>query len=699
MTSYEKILEPLQVGTHVWRNRVIKAPSSTLFFGPRQQCNDHVIGPYEAMATGGAAAVILGGMLCDDPKMLIDVATDDVYPYGYEGYPFGGLYDDSFIPGLRKLTDAVHAHGCEIITQVFQNGAALETKGGSWCSSTVAEEDLPSPIPSCFPTHGLTLEEIAAFKDRYFAAAERAQKAGFDGIEVHAANGYLIASFLTRVWNSRDDQYGPQSFENRTRLVRELIEGIRQRCGADFIVGVRMNGQEFGHERATTIEEATAMAKLIEAAGPDYISVTGYGYGPNPMQYAADFWMVPEVLPDYRPYGDRAKEGLMVPPAAAIKRAVSVPVLGVGTLTSESAEQLIESNTFDAGLFACGLWADPEIANKLADGHPEDIRRCNRCGTCEELLAPPHGRRCRVNPQFGNEKMLTVEPAPKAKNVMVIGGGVAGMQTAITAARRGHQVTLYEKESSLATTLSVATMVKGTECEKVTYLIDYLLAQTKKYSNLTVKLKTTVTPELVKQCAPDVLVVATGGRYTVPSIPGIDLKIVQTVPSLEKLAEKPLKLFGPSALSKLSQIALPGIGKKCVVLGAQIEGIQGAVFLAARGKEVTVLDESEEVAGRMPNRFAERDLPWLRDKGVEIITGVKLQAVDKKGVMFEEAGVAKRIDADSVLVFMAPEGDLGLYNTVKNQAPEVYAVGACRGVDHSLMVNAMAEGFEVGSRI
>ena len=150
MTSYEKILEPLQVGTHVWRNRVIKAPSSTLFFGPRQQCNDHVIGPYEAMATGGAAAVILGGMLCDDPKMLIDVATDDVYPYGYEGYPFGGLYDDSFIPGLRKLTDAVHAHGCEVITQVFQNGAALETKGVLGVPPLWQKKTCRAPFPLAF---------------------------------------------------------------------------------------------------------------------------------------------------------------------------------------------------------------------------------------------------------------------------------------------------------------------------------------------------------------------------------------------------------------------------------------------------------------------------------------------------------------------------------------------------------------------
>ena len=137
-------------------------------------------------------------------------------------------------------------NGCELIAQIFQNGAAIKTKGGAWCSSTLTADELPSPEPYCNPTRGLSLEEIEAFKERYFAAAERAKKAGLDGIEVHAANGYFLLSFVSRVWNHRDDQYGCQSVENRTRLVCEIIRGVKERCGEDFIVGVRTNGQEYG---------------------------------------------------------------------------------------------------------------------------------------------------------------------------------------------------------------------------------------------------------------------------------------------------------------------------------------------------------------------------------------------------------------------------------------------------------------------
>ena len=259
MKAYEKLLEPITIGTHQWRNRMVKAPSSAMSWDPGQFCNERIIGLYDAISKGGASAIILGGMICDDPATLIDDADGGVYTV--ETYPLGGLYDDKFIPGLSQLADAVHGNGCELIAQIFQNGAAIKTKGGAWCSSTLTADELPSPEPYCNPTRGLSLEEIEAFKERYFAAAERAKKAGLDGIEVHAANGYFLLSFVSRVWNHRDDQYGCQSVENRTRLVCEIIRGVKERCGEDFIVGVRTNGQEYGHPDAITIEEGVEIAK------------------------------------------------------------------------------------------------------------------------------------------------------------------------------------------------------------------------------------------------------------------------------------------------------------------------------------------------------------------------------------------------------------------------------------------------------
>lgn len=664
------------------------------------------------MAKGGTAAVILGAGISDDPRMLLEDATMDSYPYGYRGYPFLGLYDDKFIPGLRRLTDATHAYGCEAIVQIFQNAAALPlTKGGAWCASTWAEDELPSPVPFCFPTRGLSVEEIHAFEDRYVAAAKRAQGTGFDGVEVHAANGYLIASFVSRIWNKRDDEYGCQSIENRTRLACELISRIRRECGPGFIVGVRMNGQKFGHERANTLQEGGQIAEYLERAGADYISVTGYGYGPVPFQYAADYWQYPEPDRDMAPYMARLDDGFLIEPAANVKRHVSVPVFGIGALTADKCERLIGEGKIDLGLMARGLWADPEIANKLIEGSPEDIRRCNRCGTCDDFCLNHYGKgldvlgniavkRCRVNPAFGREAEFTPQPAERAKNVLVVGGGVAGLEAARVAAQRGHKVTLCEKQSVLAIEPALAAMVKGTALEDVPALASWLIGQAKKMQGLTIKTRCEVTPQMVRSMAPDVVIVANGWEYDIPQIDGIDSRNVTTIPDLMKLAETPLKVFGPKTMNKLSEIALPGIKKDCVIIGAQIEAIQGAIFLLKRGKNVAIVDDEDTVGARMPGRYLARSLPYLKRHGVPIYTGVTYGSIDKGSVSFTtKDGEAKRLDCGSVLVFKSPKENLALYESLKDLAPEVYAVGACTGTETSLMVDALSQAREVACKL
>lgn len=699
MATYEKLLEPIRIGTHTWRNRIVKAPSSAMSWDPGQFCNDRIIGLYDAISKGGTSAIILGGMICDDPETLID--DNDGGVYTVNTYPLGGLYDDKFIPGMAELAKVCHDNGCELIAQIFQNGAAIKTKGGAWCSSTFSAEELPSPAPYCNPTRGLSLEEIAAFKERYIDAAERAKKAGLDGIEVHAANGYFLLSFASRVWNKRTDQYGCQSIENRTRLACEIIRGVKERCGEDFIVGVRTNGQEYGHPDAITIEEGVEIAKAYDAAGADYISVTGYGYGPVPMQFALDYWMYPtpdEDMKQFLPRLDGA--GLSVPPAAAIKAAVKAPVFGVGFATPEKAEMALEEGACDLAMFARGLWADPEMANKLAEGRPEDLRRCNHCATCDELrMSEPVHRKCRVNPAFLREREMAVTPAEVKKKVLVVGAGAAGLEAARVAAERGHEVTLCEKESMLALELNLATMVKGTVCENVPALIDWLTGQAKKTPGLTIKTKTAITPELVKKMAPDAIIVATGGAYGTPDIPGIGLSIVSTVPQLTRLAEKPLKIFGANAISKLSQIALPGVGKNCVVLGAQIEGVQGAIFLKKRGKNVTVLEDLDTVGEGLPPRYKSRSLKWLAENDVSITTGVEYRFIDKKGIAYVKDGEERYLKADTIMVFKSPGSGLGLYDQLKDLAPEVYAVGACQGPGNTLMVDAVSQGHEVALKL
>lgn len=241
------------------------------------------------------------------------------------------------------------------------------------------------------PTRGLTAEEIAEDKELYFKAAERAKAAGFDGIEVHCAHGYYLESFVSRVWNRRDDQYGPQSLENRTRLPLEIIAGLRERLGADYPLGLRMNGQEWGADKGLTIAETVAIAKIFEGAGVRYISVSGYGFGPLPFRYLPDYWPYPEPEEHMKPYlKDFMGDGLLIPAAATIKQAVNIPVIAVGRLDEAKAEKILEEGKADLVAFGRVLWADPEFPRKVAEGRIEDIVRCTRCGTCED---PPVGRR------------------------------------------------------------------------------------------------------------------------------------------------------------------------------------------------------------------------------------------------------------------------------------------------------------------
>ncbi len=333
-----------------------------------------------------------------------------------------------------------------------------------------------------WPLRALTVSEIKEIVVQYADAAERAKKAGFDGVELHGDHYYLINSFLSRMWNRRDDEYGAGSLENRCRFALEVITACRERVGEDYLLGIKLNGAEYGVPEGTTSEECQQFARWLEAAGCDYFNVAADGYADYGRIAIAEQLFYPE--PPRHMIKELAsidfKQGMNVHVAAAVKKAVSVPVIAVGKLDAPLGEKFISEGKVDAVAIGRRLIADPEYPNKALEGREDDVRPCTSCITCESLavLSLTDGVRCQVNASLGRgadgERFI---PAESPKRVAVVGGGPAGMEAARVMALRGHDVTLYEREAYLGGLVNMAALVKGTEIFDLPGLVEYQKGQ------------------------------------------------------------------------------------------------------------------------------------------------------------------------------------------------------------------------------
>lgn len=665
-TSYAPLLQPGQIGSLQLKNRIALAPMGENFGGLDGHATEKTQAYYEERARGGAGLIILG-------------TTAVSWPSGTSEPHQLGISSDDFISTLAQVVRRVHVHGAKVAIQINHSGkvAANDRAHGRemWVPS------VPPALPPNASMRTITPQELSTFvgvgphPDRYrvmdeadiaqmiewyAAAAVRAQQAGFDAVEVHCAHNYLIAGFLSPYFNQRTDGYGG-SYENRTRLMRELLTEVRRRVGPDYPIWVRLDAEEMHTPGGITLEEALQTARLCEQLGVNAISVSSYAR----LTRGSDFTDAP--IPQ--------KSGAYLEFANAFKRVVRIPIIVAGRVEPEAGAAAIGAGEADFIAMGRKLLADPELPNKLLAGQPEAIRPCIYCYACVSEIFVNRGIKCAVNAQTGHESTAPIVPAEHAKHVLIVGGGPAGMEAARMAVLRGHRVTLVERSDRLGGTLFFA----GLAYPENGRLLDYLVRQMQ-HPRIEVLLRTTVDAALLQRLEPDEILVATGASRAAPAIEGAqqthvwsgdELRRLMTGDGAEEIAKAKLSLAeralfkaggmlgvtdSTQAIQGLSKLWMP-LGKRVVIIGGGLVGLELAEFLLARGRQVTVLEPGTHAGTELPIVRRWRVIEAVQDHG-QLHLQAQVQRIERKQVVWlNKKGEGQSTEADSVVLALGAEPD------------------------------------------
>ncbi len=695
------------IGPVKTRNRILKTANGTSFMEDDQTCGERMQTYYERLAKGGVGFLVVESCGVEYPLAIQHVHYDD------DGNLLHGVQlhfdDDKFIPGFARLTERVHKHGCPVSIQFQHAGPwnptgllpADRSKRDTCAASAMTAEELPGPdfnIPRAY-----TRQEVEDQIDLWASAAERAYKAGFDACEINHGTCHQGATFLSRVWNKREDEYGAQNYENRTRFLRNCISEAKRRCGKTFAVHCLFNIVEYNHPKATTLEEGVEMAAVV-ARVADGINCRAERYGHRGGLIQPDRILYPEPPADLPKDLDwsRKGKGATVPLVAAVKSKVkNIPVWTACRLDPVIGEEYLQKGSLDFVGMTRRLLADPELPNKVREGRYEDIRWCNGCLHCFDMRNKNKLLECRTNATLGRELIPEYQSRPPKRNkkVMVVGGGPSGMEAARVAAKRGHEVALYEKGSFLGGLIPVAAVVKDLETEDLTLFVQYLERQLKK-EGVTVHMKTDVTPALVKRVNPDTLVIAAGPDHEKLNLPGAEPPTFVMAEKMHRMGKLALKFFTSRQLEKLSKIFQPGIGKSVVILGGTLHGYELAEFLAKRGRKVTIVHNgpASELGDRMTIDDVQLIGPWFRQKHVSIWTDAEYKEITKKGLKMAQHGrLVYEIEGKNVIDTQDLVPNRKIVDQLSGLVDETHVIGSCR--EPGLIVDAVREGAFVGYAI
>ena len=650
--STEQLFRPLTIGSLRLPNRVLMTTIKLGYGTPQGEVTERHLAFYVRRVEGDV------GLITTEP-LYISLN-------GRELPTQMGIHEDRLIAGLRRLTDAVHAAGGLVMAHVNHAGRAANPKLVPEDKRVSASEVL-CPANQVVP-RALTLEEIPTYVHYFAQAARRVREAGFDAIEIPFSHGYLIHQFLSPHTNRRDDAYGG-SRENRLRFGREVIAATREAVEPGFPIVVRMNAQDYV-EGGLTMEDAERLAPFLEGMGVDALSVTS-----GTMCESVAYCLYPIGTP----------KAHLLPMSARIRQRVSTPVAVAGRIrTPDVAREALDLGQADWIGLGRPFLADPDWVRKTEAGDEVAILRCAACHQgCLTELRRGHGTSCLFNPITGREAEVQITPVEQPRQILVAGGGPAGMEAAIIAAQRGHRVTLYEKDDRLGGRFREAVQVPYKE--EFADLIRYQQVQLQR-TGVEVHLNTKVTPEIAAEEDPDAVVVATGAQPIVPPFPGLKETRWMTAYDL---------------LDGRAQVSTP----TAFIVGAGTTGLETAEYLAEHGIQCTVVKRRPEVGKRLDPLARALLLRRLESHNVEVRTGVEVVRfeTDEQGQTtvvarpwpHQEGAPELRFPAETVIIGMGLRADPSLAEALDR--PDVYTIGDC--VEPREVLDAVYEGFEVGRTV